>query len=408
MSVERPSSTGREPRVAVVGVGARSVIARHVGTALHGARVVAAVDPSPQGRSRARSLFAGVPVFDDVTALLDAEAVDAAIVTTPDDTHADIAEQLLRAGVAVYLEKPLATTLPDADRVLLAAAESGSVLYVGHNFRHAAVVRRMKEIIERGGIGEIKTVWVRHFVGNGGDYYFKDWHADRARTNTLLLQKASHDLDVVHYLCGAYTRRVVGMGDLMVYGEITDRRERPDETMPDWFSFDNWPPAAATGLNPVVDVEDVSMMLMTLDNGVLASYEQCHFTPDYWRNYTVIGTEGRLENIGDTAGGVVKVWNRRREWSVAGDLEYPIEGDASGHEDADIATMREFLSHVVHGTPTVVTPLAARAAVAAGALAADSIRSGSRPIDVPPLPDHVIEYFTSHRSRHHPTERNDR
>ena len=39
---------------------------------------------------------------------------------------------------------------------------------------------------------------------------------------------------------------------------------------------------------------------MTLDNGVQASYEQCHFTPDYWRNYTVIGTEGRLENFGAT------------------------------------------------------------------------------------------------------------
>jgi hypothetical protein len=143
---------------------------------------------------------------------------------------------------------------------------------------------------------------------------------------------------------------------------------------------------------------------------VLASYEQCHFTPDYWRNYTVIGTEGRLENIGDTAGGVVKVWNRRREWAVGGDLEYPIDGVASGHEDADLATMREFLDHVVHRTPTVVSPLAARAAVAAGALAADSIRGGSRPIDVPPLPAHVQDYFAPQHpsSLLHPSERNHR
>lgn len=389
-----PETTQTDVRIAVVGVGARSVIAHHVPEALAGARVVATVDPTPEGRIRSGGLFPGVPVFSDVAALLAAGPVDAAVVTSPDDTHADIAVELLGAGVAVYLEKPLATTLEDADRVLSVATETGSVLYVGHNFRHAGVVRRMKEVIDRGEIGDVKTVWVRHFVGNGGDYYFKDWHADRSRTNTLLLQKASHDLDVVHYLSGAYTRRVVGMGDLMVYGDVTDRRERPGETMPDWFSFDNWPPAAAAGLNPVVDVEDVSMMLMTLDNGVLASYEQCHFTPDYWRNYTVIGTEGRLENIGDTAGGVVKVWNRRREWEVSGDAEYPIDGVASGHEDADLATMREFLSHLVHGTPTVVSPLAARAAVAAGALAAESIRSGSRPIDVPPLPAHVVHHFT--------------
>ena len=53
-------------------------------------------------------------------------------------------------------------------------------------------------------------------------------------------------------------------------------------------------------------------MNMRLDNGVLAAYQQCHFTPDYWRNYTVIGTEGRLENFGDGPGDTVRVWNTGR------------------------------------------------------------------------------------------------
>jgi len=380
-------------RVAVIGLGARSVIGRHVPTARPGSSVTAVVDTGADGRERGAGLFPGAPAFEDHRDLLAGADVDAAIVTTPDHTHADIAVDLLRAGVAVYLEKPLAITLADADRVLATAAETGVPLYVGHNFRHAAVVRTLKAALARGEIGEVRAVWVRHFVGHGGDYYFKDWHADRSRTGTLLLQKASHDIDVVHHLAGGYTRRVVGMGDLMVYGGITDRRERPGETMPDWFSLQNWPPSAQTGLNPVVDVEDVSMMLMTLDNGVMASYQQCHFTPDYWRNYTVIGTEGRMENFGDTAGGVVRVWNRRHEWSVAGDLEHPISGVASGHEDADEATMAEFLAHVADGSPTLVSPVAAREAVAAGSLAAVSLRSGSAPQTVPELPPHVLTHF---------------
>ena len=40
----------------------------------------------------------------------------------------------------------------------------------------------------------------------------------------------------------------------------------------------------------MVDVEDISMVNMRLTGGIMASYQQCHFTPDYWRNYTVIGT----------------------------------------------------------------------------------------------------------------------
>ncbi|MGK9147801.1 Gfo/Idh/MocA family oxidoreductase [Plantibacter flavus] len=383
-------------RVAVIGTGQRAQIAEHVASSPTPASVVAAVDTTQAGHARARGLFGtDIDVLDSHTALIARGGVDAAIVTTPDWTHAEIAVDLLRAGIAVYLEKPLAITLEDADAVLQAAYETRTPLSIGHNFRHAAVVRLMHEIIARGEIGEVKAVWVRHFVGNGGDYYFKDWHADRSRVNTLLLQKASHDIDVIHLLAGAYTRRVVGMGELAVYGAIEDRADRSDQTMSDWFSYDNWPPEEQRGLNPVVDVEDVSMMLMSLDHGITASYEQCHFTPDYWRNYTVIGTRGRLENIGDTAGGTVKVWNRRRTWSTQGDVEYPISGVEEGHADADFDTMCEFLAHVADGAPTTLSPVAAREAVAAGALAAHSLRNGSIPMDVPQLAPELVTYFSS-------------
>ena len=315
--------------------------------------------------------------------LIEQASLDAAIVTSPDWTHAEIAIDLLQAGVAVYLEKPMATTLEDADAILRAAAESGTPLYVGHNFRHSAVVQALAGVVARGEIGEVKAVWCRHFVGNGGDYYFKDWHADRTKVNSLLLQKASHDLDVIHMLAGGYTRRVVGMGQLAVYGQVTDRRDRGGELMTDWFSYDNWPPLAQTGLNPTVDVEDISMVLMTLDNGVMASYEQAHFTPDYWRNYTVIGTEGRAENFGDTGGGVIRVWNKRRGWQQSGDAEYPIGGVEAGHADADLITVAEFLDHVATGAPTALSPLAAREAVAVGDYATRSLRAGSHPLDIP-------------------------
>ncbi|ANY07877.1 Gfo/Idh/MocA family protein [Pseudonocardia sp. HH130630-07] len=385
--------TARTLRVAVVGAGERSRIARHVATVRPGSAVVAAVDPDPAARDLARVRFGDIAVYPDLAGLIAAGGIDAAIVGTPDHTHADLAVELLRAGIAVYLEKPLALRIDDADRVLEVAAETGTPLYVGHNYRNAAVVRIMKDVVDRGEIGEVRSIWVRHFVGNGGDYYFKDWHADRRYTGTLLLQKASHDIDVVHMLAGGDSRRVVGMGDLMVYGGVTDRRDRSGERMSDWFSHDNWPPTEATGLNPVVDVEDVSMMMMTLDNGVLASYQQCHFTPDYWRNYTVIGTHGRLENVGDTGGGVVRVWNRRRDFSVEGDIEYPIDGVEAGHDDADLLTVAEFVAHVADGAPVSVTPLAARAAVAAGVLAAESLRDGSRPREVPPPGDRVLAHF---------------
>lgn len=370
-------------RIAVIGIGNRAYLGQHVPQAWPGATVVAAVDPDAFGRERAVRLFGNVALYADTADLLAAERIDVALVTSPDDTHMSIVIELLRAGTAVFVDKPLATSVEEADAILVAAQESGTPLYVGHNLRHWESVQVMRGIIERGEIGEVKAIWVRHFIGNGGDYFFKDWHADRSRTGSLLVQKASHDIDIIHFLAGAYTSRVVGMGDLMVYGDVTDRSERVGEIASDWSSHQNWPPTTLTGLHPVIDVEDMSMMMMRLDNGVLASYQQCHFSPDYWRNYTVIGSEGRLENFGDAAGGVVRVWNRRLEWQSAGHAEYLIGGTGGGHEAADLAALTEFFAYVVEGAPTVGDPFAARQAVAVGSLAAESLRQGSVPYDIP-------------------------
>lgn len=382
-------------RIGVVGAGARCRLA--LASEDCGGRVVAAADPSPVGAQRVRErLGEGVAHVNDVRALID-YGVDAAFITSPDKTHAEVSIELLRAGIPIYLEKPLAITQADADAILQTAYESGTRLYVGHNMRHMHVVRLMHEIIQRGDIGEVKAIWTRHFVGHGGDYYFKDWHATRAGGTGLLLQKGAHDIDVMHWLAGSVTRQVTAMGDLMIYGDITDRRDNSRELMGQWFSLDNYPPTAQRGLNPVIDVEDISMMLMRMESGVLASYQQCHFTPDYWRNYTVIGTEGRIENFGDGEGGVVKLWNTRSDYRADADAEFPIKGDAVGHGDADGLTVAEFMRFITAGGPTDTNPLAAREAVAAGIAATQSLREGSQPVDIAPVAQPVAAYFQAHQ-----------
>ncbi|MFD1717477.1 Gfo/Idh/MocA family protein [Georgenia deserti] len=374
--------SGAQLRLGVVGVGARARLATHAGAA--GARVVAAADPDPRARERAEELFgAAVSTVADHRDLLDA-GLDGVLVLTPDDRHASVAVDLLDAGVPVYLEKPMATTLADCDAILAAQARSGMLLVPGHNMRHVPVVTEMRRLIEDGAIGEVMTVWCRHFVGHGGDYYFKDWHADASRATGLLLQKGAHDIDVIHWLAGGHTDLVVGMGALQVYGSITDRRDNSDRRMPDWFSYDNWPPTALRELNPVVDVEDTSMLQMHLDNGVLASYTQCHFTPDYWRNYTVIGTAGRLENFGDLDGAEIKVWNRRTNFEPEGHLTVPVAGGIGGHGGADASIIAEFCAAVRGGATPRTTPLDARAAVATGVCGTESIRAGSVPVRIPP------------------------
>jgi predicted dehydrogenase len=373
-------------RIASIGSGRRGRLAKLAHQPEQGSQLVAACDIAPAVRDEYQKQYPDIAAFSDYRDLLAAGPYDAIFVTTPDFLHEEQAVAALHTGAAVYVEKPLAITLEGCDRILAAAEEHGNRLYVGHNMRFFPVMQKMKELIVSGRIGQVQAIWCRHFIDYGGDAYFKDWHSERRYATGLLLQKGAHDIDIIHWLAGSYTTRVVGMGKLSVYNHVADRRD-PAVTSPIVFNLDNWPPLSQRGLSPIIDVEDHSMMLMQLANGVQASYQQCHYTPDGWRNYTVIGTEGRLENWGDHSRpelmATVRVYDRRRGGWSTGDEEIAIGCIEGSHGGADPRIVSDFLAFVRTGKRNGAAPIEARDAVAAGYLATCSMRDGNQPRDVP-------------------------
>lgn len=312
--------------------------------------------------------------------------IDAVLIATPDHLHATHAIAALKADKHVFLEKPMAITITDCDAILAAAKASKGKLYVGHNMRFMPTIKKMRKLVEEGRIGRVEAIWCRHFISYGGDAYFKDWHSERKNTTSLLLQKGAHDIDIIHHLAGGHTKRVAGMGKLSVYNEVTNRRkaEEPGDAT---FNRSNWPPLSQTGLSPVIDVEDHNMLLMQLDNGVQASYLQCHYTPDDTRNYTVIGTEGRIENYGtssrEDAWATVHLWNRRMGYQEHGNEVFRIPMAEGGHGGSDPALLEDFVNVLRGETPCGASPWDARMAVATGCLGAESLRNGSMPFDIP-------------------------
>lgn len=381
-------------RIGVLGAGGRGGLARHAHKPGAGSRIVACCDLDESVLAEHKANY-GHDIYTtrDADALLQQE-LDALFICTPDFLHEEQAVAALEQKLAVYLEKPMAITTAGCDRILETAARTKGKLYVGHNMRHMTFVLQMKELIDSGAIGEVKTAWCRHFVGHGGDFYFKDWHADRRNSTGLLLQKAAHDIDVLHWLCGGYTERVNAMGALTVYDQVADRQATPVNRR-EASSIQHWPPLSQTQLYPTIDIEDLSMMQMQLDNGVFASYQQCHYTPDYWRSYTIIGTEGRIENFGDTQpNAVVKLWNQRVEdYNPEADETFTVGAASSDHGGADGRIVSEFVRFAREGGAVKTSPLAARYSVAAGCSATESLRNGGVPLDVSRVPDNVAEYF---------------
>lgn len=381
-------------RIGVIGAGGRGGLAAYAHQPGAGSRLVACCDLEEATLARCRDRY-GADIFTthDYHALL-AQDLDGVFVATPDYWHEEHAVAALEAGKAVYLEKPLAITIAGCDRILATAVRTQGTLYLGHNMRHMAFVLKMKELIDAGAIGEVKTAWCRHFVGHGGDFYYKDWHADRRYSTSLLLQKATHDIDVLHWLCGGYSTLVNALGGLTLFGQITDRIGPDEKGKNPGARLEHWPPLTHKGLFHTVDVEDVSMMNMLLDNGVYVAYQQCHFTPDYWRNYTFIGTEGRLENVGNGEDGtVIKLWNKRHHGYAEADEIVSIPNETGSHGGADPKIVNEFLEVIRGNAKASTSPVAARYSVAAGCAATESLRNGGKPVEVERLSEKVEGYF---------------
>ncbi len=387
-----------ELRFGVIGPGGRGSLASCVEEVDPASRLVAAADVVPAALERFRNRHgAECFVTADYRELVTRDDLDGVFVCSPDHLHESHAIAALEAGKAVYLEKPIAITIEGADRILETAMRTGSRLYLGHNMRYFPAILEMKRLIDAGRIGRLEAVWCRHFVGIGGDAYFKDWHSQRENTTGLLLQKGAHDIDVIHWLAGSYSQAVVAMGKLSVYNRAT--RREPGETGSVSIDSRNWPPLAATDYSPQIDIEDHNMVLMQLANGVQASYVQCHYTPDYWRNYTFIGTEGRIENFGDSGSCEIRLYATRSGGHSEPDETIELRPEAGSHGGSDPAIVRSFVEFLRDGTPPNTSPVAARHAVAAGVVATDSLRTDNALRRVPPLSSEIEAYFTDGQKR---------
>lgn len=111
-------------------------------------------DADAATRDAVKGSYPQVEVLDNLGALL-ARDINAAVVATPAQTHAEVTIAALRAGKHVFVEKPLALSVADAERVAVAAQTEERVVFVGHLLLYHAGVRKLKELLDDGKIGRV-------------------------------------------------------------------------------------------------------------------------------------------------------------------------------------------------------------------------------------------------------------
>lgn len=164
------------------------------------ARVVGLADPRPEARERATAIV-DAPATDDWRELVSRREVDAVVVCAANAAHAEIATAVLEAGRHLYLEKPVALTLPDADSVVGASEGAGVVTSIGFSHRYMPVYGRARRLLRSGELGRVRHVRTR-FCEPVPIERMPAWKRERASGGGALLDLGSHHIDLARWLLG--------------------------------------------------------------------------------------------------------------------------------------------------------------------------------------------------------------
>jgi predicted dehydrogenase len=173
-----------------------------------GVRLVSVCDLRAERLAGVRSRYPAVEITADFDELLSDSRVDAIAIATPVSSHFPLALKALQAGKHVFVEKPMTSTTEQGQRLIEEADRRGLVLAVDHTFVYTGAVRKMRELVDSGGIGDI--------------YYY-----DSVRVNLGLFQHdvnvlwdlAVHDLSIMDFILPAHPVAVSATGISHVAGE---------------------------------------------------------------------------------------------------------------------------------------------------------------------------------------------
>jgi predicted dehydrogenase len=195
-----PSTAPSRLRVAVIGCGA--VTERYHLPALLASpdvEVTVLVDPAVE-RARLLAARAGTSaVLANHQEL--PRGINLAVVAVPNAYHEPVASELLRRGIHVLVEKPMARSVAECDAMLSAAASKGALLAIGHDFRHFPVARYAHDLFRTGLLGPVQRVDVRQSSGLGWPAV-SDAVLARESGGGILMDFGIHILDLLLWWLG--------------------------------------------------------------------------------------------------------------------------------------------------------------------------------------------------------------
>jgi predicted dehydrogenase len=249
-------------RIGIIGAGIRGQLFHSAIKGMAEVEQIVLCDQSERIRAQL-STSAGIDVRSSHLDLLE-EGIDAAIIATPDFAHADVAVDCANAGIPLLIEKPLATTVADAARIVEAVRAGGSMAFIGFENRWANTFSQLRARVASGELGQLRSLSLRLNNSRSVPTEMLSWAAKSSPAWFLM----PHSLDMALWLSGSSVASVTARGTRGVLDGLGVR---------------TW---------------DAVHALITLRDGTVVSLESCWALPtglpsivDY--KVHVVGTEGR-------------------------------------------------------------------------------------------------------------------
>jgi predicted dehydrogenase len=235
--------------IAVVGCGYWGPNLVRNFNALADCQVTLVCDTDPARLAHMQKLYPSVQTSSSSAEVMDRPGIDAVVIATPTRLHYLIARQALEAGRHVLVEKPMAGSVQECEELLMLAEDKNLVLMVGHTFIYAPTIRKIREIVQNGDLGELQYVSAR-------------------RLNLGLFQTdinvawdlAPHDISIILYILGEMPTGVNCQGKAHV----------------------------------TPGIEDVTNMTLTFTNGTFALIHNSWLDPNKVRQMTFVGKRRML------------------------------------------------------------------------------------------------------------------
>jgi myo-inositol 2-dehydrogenase/D-chiro-inositol 1-dehydrogenase len=201
-------------RFAVLGAGRIGQVHARAIAATQGATLAAIADPVAAAASRIADDY-GCAISDIATIERD-KAIDAVVICTPTDTHADLIERFCRAGKAVFCEKPVDLDLARVQACLQVVRETKGRVMVGFNRRFDPDFAALKAAIDAGAVGKVEMVTIISRDPGAPPYDYI------TRSGGIFRDMTIHDFDIARWLLGEEVTSVMAQGSVLTDPKIAE------------------------------------------------------------------------------------------------------------------------------------------------------------------------------------------